>query len=160
MNRRRTPTDGRTEEVSTRAPIKSLIFLDFFRGVSDHAPHIQPHATPAQLARLQPGGVILLRPPRSKTDQFGEIHCPFASCFIDTLLQGREQCWVYPSTTRPQSPPSGFKGPARKRVTEKLPKNTIDRIKYVFAVGKHSLCHVPRSVVTGKPCSRKNEQFK
>ncbi len=31
MNRRRTPTYGRTEEVSTRAPIKSLIFLDCFR---------------------------------------------------------------------------------------------------------------------------------
>tara|TARA_B110000046_G_scaffold146920_1_gene154417 strand:+ start:164 stop:1759 length:1596 start_codon:yes stop_codon:yes gene_type:complete len=35
--------------------------------------------TAAQLARMQPGDVILLRPPRSKTDQFGEVHCPFPS---------------------------------------------------------------------------------
>ena len=35
--------------------------------------------TPAQIANARPGDVILLRPPRSKTDQFGEIHCPFPS---------------------------------------------------------------------------------
>lgn len=35
--------------------------------------------TPAQLSQVRPGDVILLRPPRSKTDQFGEIHCPFPS---------------------------------------------------------------------------------
>ena len=40
MNRRRTPTDGRTEEVSTRAPIKSLIFLDFRQGL--RSPRTQP----------------------------------------------------------------------------------------------------------------------
>ena len=35
--------------------------------------------TPAQLAALRPGDTILVAPPRSKTDQFGEIHSPFAS---------------------------------------------------------------------------------
>jgi len=35
--------------------------------------------TVAQLNSLQPGDVILVHPPRSKTDQFGEIHCPFPS---------------------------------------------------------------------------------
>jgi len=35
--------------------------------------------TPAQLAALQPGDTILIAPPRSKTDQFGEIHSPFPS---------------------------------------------------------------------------------
>ena len=35
--------------------------------------------TPAQLAQLRPGDVVLIEPPRSKTDQFGEIHCPFPS---------------------------------------------------------------------------------
>ena len=35
--------------------------------------------TAAQLAQLVPGDVILIQPPRSKTDQFGEIHCPFPS---------------------------------------------------------------------------------
>ena len=35
--------------------------------------------TPAQLAALRPGDTILIAPPRSKTDQFGEIHSPFAS---------------------------------------------------------------------------------
>ena len=40
MNRRRTPTDGRTEEVSTRAPIKSLIFLDFCRGLQARNPSV------------------------------------------------------------------------------------------------------------------------
>ena len=37
MNRRRTPTDGRTEEVSTRPPIISLIFLDFLSMVKARA---------------------------------------------------------------------------------------------------------------------------
>ena len=35
--------------------------------------------TAAQLAALRPGDIILVAPPRSKTDQFGEIHSPFAS---------------------------------------------------------------------------------
>jgi hypothetical protein len=35
--------------------------------------------TPAQLAALRPGDTILIAPPRSKTDQFGEIHSPFPS---------------------------------------------------------------------------------
>ena len=35
--------------------------------------------TAAQLSQIQPGDVILITPPRSKTDQFGEIHCPFPS---------------------------------------------------------------------------------
>ena len=35
--------------------------------------------TAAQLQQMQPGDVILIQPPRSKTDQFGEIHCPFPS---------------------------------------------------------------------------------
>jgi len=35
--------------------------------------------TAAQLATLRPGDTILVAPPRSKTDQFGEIHSPFAS---------------------------------------------------------------------------------
>ena len=35
--------------------------------------------TAAQLAQLRPGDTILIQPPRSKTDQFGEIHCPFPS---------------------------------------------------------------------------------
>jgi hypothetical protein len=35
--------------------------------------------TTAQLAALRPGDTILVAPPRSKTDQFGEIHSPFAS---------------------------------------------------------------------------------
>ena len=35
--------------------------------------------TPAQLAQLKPGDCAILVPPRSKTDQFGEIHCPFPS---------------------------------------------------------------------------------
>jgi hypothetical protein len=35
--------------------------------------------TPAQLALLRPGDTILIAPPRSKTDQFGEIHSPFPS---------------------------------------------------------------------------------
>ena len=35
--------------------------------------------TPAQLAALRPGDTILVAPPRSKTDQFGEIHSPFPS---------------------------------------------------------------------------------
>jgi hypothetical protein len=33
----------------------------------------------AQLLQMRPGDVILIEPPRSKTDQFGEIHCPFPS---------------------------------------------------------------------------------
>jgi hypothetical protein len=32
-----------------------------------------------QLMQMRPGDVILIQPPRSKTDQFGEIHCPFPS---------------------------------------------------------------------------------
>ena len=35
--------------------------------------------TAAQLAALRPGDTILIAPPRSKTDQFGEIHSPFPS---------------------------------------------------------------------------------
>ena len=35
--------------------------------------------TPAQLRAARPGDVLLVAPPRSKTDQFGEIHCPFPS---------------------------------------------------------------------------------
>ena len=35
--------------------------------------------TRAQLQQMQPGDAILIEPPRSKTDQFGEIHCPFPS---------------------------------------------------------------------------------
>jgi hypothetical protein len=35
--------------------------------------------TAAQLAQIRPGDVVLIQPPRSKTDQFGEIHCPFPS---------------------------------------------------------------------------------
>ena len=42
-------------------------------GVQVHDP------TPAQLRAAKPGDVILIQPPRSKTDQFGEIHCPFPS---------------------------------------------------------------------------------
>ena len=42
-------------------------------GVTVHDP------TVTQLKNLQPGDVILVHPPRSKTDQFGEIHCPFPS---------------------------------------------------------------------------------
>jgi hypothetical protein len=33
----------------------------------------------AQLLCMRPGDAILIEPPRSKTDQFGEIHCPFPS---------------------------------------------------------------------------------
>jgi hypothetical protein len=36
----------------------------------------------AQLAALRPGDTILVAPPRSKTDQFGEIHSPFASAIV------------------------------------------------------------------------------
>ena len=35
--------------------------------------------TPVQLAALRPGDTLLIAPPRSKTDQFGEIHSPFPS---------------------------------------------------------------------------------
>jgi hypothetical protein len=35
--------------------------------------------TTDQLDQMRPGDVILIEPPRSKTDQFGEIHCPFPS---------------------------------------------------------------------------------
>ena len=35
--------------------------------------------TRAQLLAMRPGDVVLIEPPRSKTDQFGEIHCPFPS---------------------------------------------------------------------------------
>ena len=38
-----------------------------------------PDPSVAQLRALRPGDVILIQPPRSKTDQFGEIHCPFPS---------------------------------------------------------------------------------
>ena len=38
--------------------------------------------TPAQLAQLRPGDYAMLAPPRSKTDQFGEIHCPFPSAIL------------------------------------------------------------------------------
>ena len=38
--------------------------------------------TPAQLAQLKPGDCAILAPPRSKTDQFGEIHCPFPSTVL------------------------------------------------------------------------------
>jgi hypothetical protein len=38
--------------------------------------------TPAQLASLRPGDSVLIAPPRSKTDQFGEIHSPFPSCVL------------------------------------------------------------------------------
>lgn len=33
----------------------------------------------AQLLQMRPGDIVLIEPPRSKTDQFGEIHCPFPS---------------------------------------------------------------------------------
>ena len=35
--------------------------------------------THAQLSAMRPGDTILIAPPRSKTDQFGEIHSPFPS---------------------------------------------------------------------------------
>lgn len=35
--------------------------------------------TRAQLLSMRAGDIILIQPPRSKTDQFGEIHCPFPS---------------------------------------------------------------------------------
>ena len=35
--------------------------------------------TLVQLLQMRPGDAILIRPPRSKTDPFGEIHCPFPS---------------------------------------------------------------------------------
>jgi hypothetical protein len=35
--------------------------------------------TRQQLLHMHPGDVVLIEPPRSKTDQFGEIHCPFPS---------------------------------------------------------------------------------
>ena len=38
--------------------------------------------TPAQLTRLSAGDYIVLAPPRSKTDQFGEVHCPFPSILL------------------------------------------------------------------------------
>ena len=38
-----------------------------------------PDPSATQLDAMQPGDVILIEPPRSKTDQFGEIHCPFPS---------------------------------------------------------------------------------
>ena len=38
--------------------------------------------TPEQLARLKPGDYALIAPPRSKTDQFGEIHSPFPSVVL------------------------------------------------------------------------------
>ena len=38
--------------------------------------------SPEQLRRLVPGDVALLAPPRSKTDQFGEIHSPFPSVIL------------------------------------------------------------------------------
>ena len=41
--------------------------------------------TPAQLAALMPGDTILIAPPRSKTDQFGEIHSPFPSAISFSL---------------------------------------------------------------------------
>ena len=43
--------------------------------------------TPAQLAALQPGDTILIAPPRSKTDQFGEIHSPFPSAIAFSFDQ-------------------------------------------------------------------------
>jgi hypothetical protein len=42
-------------------------------GVASRDPSVE------QLRALRPGDVILIQPPRSKTDQFGEIHCPFPS---------------------------------------------------------------------------------
>ena len=38
--------------------------------------------TTAQLAQLRPGDRVLISPPRSKTDQFGEIHSPFPSVVL------------------------------------------------------------------------------
>jgi hypothetical protein len=35
--------------------------------------------TREQLQQMRAGDVILIEPPRSKTDQFGEVHCPFPS---------------------------------------------------------------------------------
>ena len=35
--------------------------------------------TRAQLQQMRVGDAVLIEPPRSKTDQFGEIHCPFPS---------------------------------------------------------------------------------
>jgi hypothetical protein len=44
--------------------------------------------TPAQLRALRPGDLLLIEPPRSKTDQFGEIHCPFPSSLAYSTDQG------------------------------------------------------------------------
>jgi hypothetical protein len=45
--------------------------------VIDNVTVVDP--TQAQLMQMRPGDIILIQPPRSKTDQFGEIHCPFPS---------------------------------------------------------------------------------
>ena len=39
----------------------------------------RPDACAARRAAARPGDTILVAPPRSKTDQFGEIHSPFPS---------------------------------------------------------------------------------
>ena len=38
--------------------------------------------SPEQLTRLRPGDYVTIAPPRSKTDQFGEIHSPFPSVVL------------------------------------------------------------------------------
>lgn len=68
--------------------------------------------TAAQLAQLRPGDLLLIQPPRSKTDQFGEIHCPFPSSipystdphsagFILAMQDRDSPCRGLARTTRP-----------------------------------------------------------
>ena len=58
--------------------------------------------TPAQLAQFGPGDIILLEPPRSKTDQFGEIHCPFPSSLpFSTDAKSAAQCILEIEHARP-----------------------------------------------------------
>jgi hypothetical protein len=77
--------------------------------------------SPAQLDTLQPGDVVLIEPPRSKTDQFGEIHCPFPSSvpfsrdphsagYILREIERRRPC----------------RGGARARLSRSSPTTTID----------------------------------
>ena len=66
--------------------------------------------TPAQLARFGPGDIILLQPPRSKTDQFGEIHCPFPSSLpFSADADSAAQCILEIERARP------CQGAARER---------------------------------------------
>ena len=74
--------------------------------------------TPAQLAQFGPGDIILLQPPRSKTDQFGEIHCPFPSSLpFSADADSAAQCILEIERARP------CQGTARERTPLIADKN-------------------------------------